>query len=144
MKKNIRLTLAILLLSSCSLFAQSKDEKAVAAATEALRLAMISGNQQELDKVVSDKLSYGHSGGLVENKTAFLAKFASGQSDFVSINLTEQTIDVIRKTAIVRHKLTADTNDNQKPGTVNLKVMLVFVKDGGKWKLAARQAVKQS
>lgn len=143
MKKNITLTVVFLLVISCTVVAQSRKEKSVASAAEQLRLAMISGNQRDLEKVVVDELSYGHSGGLVENKTAFLAKFASGQSDFVSINIKDQTIDVIGKTAIVRHLLSAETNDNQKPGAVNLKVMLVFVKTNGNWKLAARQAVKQ-
>jgi hypothetical protein len=39
--------------------------------------------------------------------------------------------------------LSAETNDNNKPATVHLKILLIFVKDGGEWKLLARQAVKQ-
>ncbi len=142
MQKIIKLTIVFLVFVSSTVAAQSRKEKAVANAVEQLRLAMISGNQQDLQKVVADQLSYGHSGGLVENKTAFLAKFATGQSDFVSISLKDQTIDIVGKTAIVRHVLAAETNDNQKPGTVNLKVLLIFVKTNGNWKLAARQAVK--
>lgn len=144
MKKNITLSILVLLLISSNVFSQNRAERSVARAAEQLRLAMISGNQKDLGEIVSDQLSYGHSGGLVENKAAFLAKFASGQSDFVAINTKDQTIDIIRKTAIVRHTLSAETNDNQKPGSVNLKVMLVFVKINGDWKLAARQAVKQA
>lgn len=142
MKRNLVLTTALVLMLNLVLTAQTRSEKAVGNATEQLRLAMISGDQKQLQSVVRDELSYGHSGGLVENKDGFLAKFASGQSDFVSIDIKEQTITVIKKTAIVRHVLSAETNDNKKPGTVHLKVMLVFVKAHGKWKLAARQAVK--
>ena len=62
--------------------------------------------------------------------------------DFVTIDLTEQTISISGKTAMVRHTLTAKTNDNNKPGDVQLKVLLVWQKKGGHWKLLARQAVK--
>src|SRR5690242_9669502 len=91
-------------------FAQSKDEKAVALAVENLRKAMVDGDSVMLAQLVSDKLSYGHSSGHVDDKTAFVQKIASGKSDFVSIDLTQQTISVSKKTAIVRHKLDAVTN----------------------------------
>lgn len=125
-----------------SMKAQNKDSIAVVAAVEQLRLAMISGIQDELNAIASDQLSYGHSGGHVEGKKEFVEKIASGKSDFVTIELTEQTIMVVGKTAIIRHALNATTNDSGKSGTVKLKVMLVFQKEKGKWLMLARQAVK--
>ncbi len=125
-----------------SLSAQTKAEREVAKTVEKLRLAMISGNRAELEQVASDKLSYGHSGGKIEDKTAFVEAIAGGSSDFVTINLTNQTIVVEGKTAIVRHVLDADTNDGGKPGHVHLAILLVFAKENGGWKMIARQAVK--
>jgi len=121
---------------------QTRDEKAVAAAVESLRKAMIDADKATLENLALDKLSYGHSSGALDNKNVFVEKIVSGQSDFVSIDLTEQTIDVSDKTAIVRHTLSAATNDGGKPGTVKLKVMLVWQKTKGGWKLLARQAVR--
>ncbi len=122
--------------------AQSKKETAVANAVEKLRIAMVDGVKDKLEAVVSDKLSYGHSGGHVEGKAEFVEKIVSGKSDFVSIYLTEQTISINGKTAVVRHILTAKTNDSGKPGDVHLRILLIFQKEGGSWKLLARQAVK--
>jgi hypothetical protein len=122
--------------------AQKKAEAAVAAAVEKLRKAMIDGNRQDLESIASDKLSYGHSSGLVESKSEFVEKIASGKSDFVTIDLPDQTISVSGNTAIVRHKLNATTNDGGKPGEVHLQVLLIFQKDQKQWKLLARQAVK--
>ena len=140
MKKYI---LAIVLVGISQLsFAQSRDEDHVKTALEQLRTAMIGGERAALEKIASDKLSYGHSSGLVENKQEFVEHISSGKSDFVSIDLTEQTITMARNVAIVRHILSATTNDNNKPGTVKLKVMLVWQKEKGHWKLLARQAVK--
>ncbi len=121
---------------------QSKQETAVANATEKLRKAMVDGNKEELEKSVSDKLSYGHSSGHIDDKKEFVEKIASGKSDFVSIDLSEQTISVSGKTAIVRHILNAKTNDGGKPGEVHLRILLVWQKTGGQWVLLARQAVK--
>ncbi|GGK64212.1 nuclear transport factor 2 family protein [Rufibacter glacialis] len=122
--------------------AQSKDEKKVAAAVEKLKQAMISGERKELEAVTSHNLSYGHSSGKLEDQAAFVQAIASGQSDFVSIDLANQTIQVTGKTALVRHQLSGQTNDGGKPGTVKLGVLLVWAKEGDKWKLLARQAYK--
>jgi ketosteroid isomerase-like protein len=122
--------------------AQTKKEIAVQAAVNKLIAAMISGDRAELEAVASSHLSYGHSGGHVEGRTEFVEKIASGKSDFVTIDITEQTIELVGKTAIVRHSFNATTNDNGKPGVVKLKVLLVFQKEAGAWKMIARQAVK--
>ena len=127
---------------SIATMAQSKDQKAVGDAVEKLRKAMVDGDRAALESIAADSLSYGHSGGKIENKREFVENIASGKSDFVSIELTEQTISVAGNNAIVRHTLTAATNDGGKPGNVKLKILLVWVKEKGQWKLLARQAVK--
>lgn len=126
------------------IMAQNKEEKAVATAVETLRKAMVDGDKKALEDIAADQLTYGHSGGNVEDKKAFVTALTSGKSDFVTIDLTDQTIIVSGETAIVRHKLNATTNDNGKPGTVALTVMTVWQKQHKKWVLLARQAVKQA
>lgn len=140
--KKIILTVA-LVFSICTLLpAQTKQEKAVANAVEQLRKAMVDADSLMLEKLTSPQLSYGHSGGALDDKTVFMQKIVSGKSDFVSIELPGQTISVSKNTAIVRHKLNAVTNDGGKPGEVHLAVLLVWQKLHGQWKLLARQAVK--
>lgn len=134
--------LGVLTLFSFASIAQSKDQKAVANAVEKLRLAMISKDRTVLESLTADSLSYGHSGGKAESRTSFVENIASGKSDFVKIELSEQTVSVVNKNAIVRHTLHADTNDGGKPANIKLKVLLVWVKEKGEWKLLARQAVK--
>lgn len=126
------------------IMAQSKEEKAVAAAVETLRMAMIDGNKQTLEAIAADQLSYGHSSGKVEDKKTFVTTLTSGKSDFVTIDLSNQTIAVSGETAIVRHKLDATTNDNGQPGTVSLSILTVWQKQKGNWVMLARQAVKQA
>ena len=122
--------------------AQSKDESAVAAAVESLKKAMIDADKAGLQKLTADQLSYGHSSGKVEDKATFIENIVSGKSDFLSIDLTDQTIAVSGDAAIVRHTLSANTNDSGIPGTVKLNILLIWQKQKGEWKLLARQAVK--
>jgi hypothetical protein len=138
----IRLTFLMALLS-ISAVAQTKAEQEVAAAVESLRKAMINPDQTVLESLTSEKLSYGHSSGKIEDRTSFVNTLVSGQSDFLDITLSDQTISVQDKVAVVRHKLSGNTNDPGKgPGTVNIGVMLVWVKEKGGWKLLGRQAFK--
>ena len=142
MIKQFLFTSITFILVTVSVQAQSKNENKVANAVEQLRKAMIDGSKTELENLVSDQLSYGHSGGHIDDKKEFVEKLTTGKSDFVTMDLTEQSISISGKTAIVRHKLNATTNDGGKPGEVHLLVMLVWQKKGGKWILLARQAVK--
>ena len=119
------------------------EEKKLEDAVEQLRVAMIEGNKTELERLAAEELSYGHSSGYVEGKTEFVEKLVSKQSDFVSIQLSNQKITVLGNTAFVRHDLSADTNDNGKPGKVNLHILIVWQKQDGHWRMIARQAVKK-
>lgn len=141
MKKLTVLIFACLMFAA-NTFAQSADEKQVAAAVEFLRKAMIDGDRTNLNKLAADDLMYCHSNGKVENKAQFVEALASGASDFVTIDLSEQVTKISGTIAMVHLKLVAQTNDGGKPGTTNLGVMLVYQKQKGEWKLLARQAFK--
>lgn len=133
------------LLVSCSVMmvkAQTKDEKEVIVAVENMRLALLSGEKTALENFAAVDLSYGHSGGKIQNRAEFVEAFVNGSSDFVSIEYKNQTVKVTGKTAIVRHQLHAVTNDSGKPGEAHIGVMLVWQKQGKNWKLLGRQAFK--
>ena len=122
---------------------QSKDEKEVVAAVEFLRKAMLDGDKAALDKIAAPELTYGHSSGTIEDKAAFIDALVSGRNDFVTIDLSEQTVKMVgNDLALVRHKLKADTNNGGTPGTANIGILLVWQKQKGQWKLLARQAFK--
>lgn len=136
--KKFNLLLACLALGTTLSFAQSKDETAVATAVDQLTQALLSGDRAALTAVAAEELSYGHSSGLIENKAAFVEAVASGKSDFTKIDLSDQTISVVGKTALVRHKMSADLGSTH----VNLGILTVWTKQKGGWKLLARQAYR--
>lgn len=130
------------MISTTQVLSQSADEKAVASAVEKLRKAMVAGDPASLKAIVAEDLSYGHSNALLENREEFIDQFVTGKSVFKTINLTEQTIKIVGDAAVVRHRLTGDTNNSNVPGKVDLSILMVWKKQNGDWKLLARQAVK--
>ncbi|MEJ7739551.1 MAG: nuclear transport factor 2 family protein [Chitinophagaceae bacterium] len=123
-------------------YAQSGDERQIAAAVETLKKGMLEGNKSVLESITASELSYGHSNGLMEDKASFVGALASGKSDFLTINLSDQTIKIVGNTALVRHRLSGTNKDSGKEAPVNIGILLVWQKQQGKWKLLARQAYK--
>ncbi|GAA0879465.1 nuclear transport factor 2 family protein [Algoriphagus jejuensis] len=133
------LTLGLLLSYTFS-FAQV--EKEVEAKVNDLRLALIDPTVANLEAISSVDLSYGHSSGKVENQAQFIEALVSGVSDFVSVSFEDQTIQVKKNVALVRHNLVADVLDGGKANSIKIGVLLVWQKEKGSWKLLARQAYK--
>lgn len=129
-------------LTGAGAYEAASDIKELETSIEALRAAMVDADKQALEKLTADELTYGHSGGYVEDKEEFIEGLVSGKSDFVSIGLSAQSIRVTGNTATVRHNLAAVTNDKGMPGSVYLHVLSVWIRRKGRWELLARQAVK--
>jgi hypothetical protein len=125
-----------------ALFAQSADEKAVAESVETLRKALISADKSVLENLAADQLTYGHSSGVIEDKRMFVDALVSRRSVFTAVSFLDQDIRISGDVAIVRHRLVADTNNNNVPGKVDILILLVWQKQAGQWKLLARQAAR--
>jgi ketosteroid isomerase-like protein len=140
------LTAAVVVLSSGLLhspsLAQSGDEAAVNQAVEELKQAMLKADKAKLEDLLSDKLSYGHSGGVIENKAQFIDVIAGKKTIYKTITVTEPSTSVVGDNAIVRHKLVVEFETDGKPGTSSIGALQVWNKEGGRWKLLARQAFR--
>lgn len=124
--------------------AQTKEETKIKELTEKLRVSMISGNKADLESLVWDNLTYGHSNGHIEDKAAFVTALSTKKSDFKTIELSEIGVTMAGNMAIVRHLLRGNTNDGGIPAKVNLGVVLVWEKRAEEWKLLARRSFKIS
>jgi hypothetical protein len=135
------LILGLLLYSTFS-FAQA--DKEVASQVEKLRLALIDPTIAKLSELSSIHLSYGHSSGKLENQAQFIEALVSGASDFAKVAFEDQTIQIQKDVAIVRHNLAADVLDGGIANSIKIGVLLIWQKEKGQWKLIARQAYKLS
>lgn len=136
------LLIASLCISPLSLANTKTDVEIINKKVAQLHQAMIDGDGKTLKQLSSPLLSYGHSGGHIEDQNAFIEKIVSGKSDFVTIDLAGQTVNISGDVALVRHTLDADIKDGGVPNKIHLGILLVWQKQAGEWKLLARQAFK--
>jgi hypothetical protein len=122
--------------------AESADEAAVKKAVDDLGKAMIAADKAKLEALLADQLSYGHSTGQIETKAMFIDVFVSKKTVAKSIVITEPTVAVVGNNAIARHTLAFEYEADGKPGLSKPGVLQVWTKDGGAWKLLARQAFR--
>ncbi|HKA45340.1 MAG TPA: nuclear transport factor 2 family protein [Burkholderiales bacterium] len=119
---------------------QTGKEGAVSAAVESLRKAMVGADKSALEKLTAPELSYGHSSGRLENKAEFIEALTSGKSGFSAIELSDQTVNVVDKVALVRHVF---LGTRRKEGDkMKLSILTVWLQQQEQWKLLARQAAK--
>ena len=140
MKKYL-MSLSFLFVSTF-LMAQSKDEKSLSDAVDILIQAMIRADKPVLESLTADDLSYGHSIGKIENKTQFIDAVVIGPFDYLSGNISDQTIKITKDVGVVRDVFTFKYKNNTEEGEMKLGVLLVWQKQSGKWKLLARQGYK--
>jgi hypothetical protein len=120
--------------------AQAGDEAAVRQAVEAFRKAMLGNDRAQLDALTAAHLSYGHSGGKVQNKAEFLDGAVA--SHWKSISVSDETTHIVGSNAISRFIFTGENESDGKINAVKIGVLMVWLKQDGNWKLLARQAVK--
>jgi hypothetical protein len=118
-------TVVMALLGAAPVVAQSGDEAAVAQAMEAFRNAALKADRGQFEALTADQLSYGHSAGRAENKAQFIEGATSGRSTWKFITLTDQTIHIVRTTAIVRYTFTGESERDGKTNPVKLGVLTV-------------------
>lgn len=110
--------------------------------TALLIKTMLEPDAETLDTLYSEELSYGHSGGLIENKSQIIYGLTQGSFHFDTIDISDETAQIVGDIGIVRHVLTTNYSDNGKTGTLKFGILLVWRMENGKWKLLARQAAK--
>lgn len=135
------LSLNLVIINGCK-----SDKTATPSLTETISKfykTLIEPTRDELASFVSDSLSYGHSSATIENKAQFIETLMEGKSNFLLIDIKDQTVHIQNNTAVVRHNLYAKIHDKDKPEMmIALHILSVWELVDGKWILWARQAVK--
>ena len=114
----------------------------VETAIDALTKGLLAADGTALDSLTLDGLSYGHSSGVVQDKAAFIDALTSHRSSFPSITLSDRSVSVIGDDAIARHVFTGENVAGGKTSPVHIGVLQVWHRDGGRWRLMARQGFK--
>jgi len=123
--------------------AQTRDENELTEKTYLLSHTIF-GNKDSatLVSLLAKTVSYGHSHGNLQNRDELIKGVTHNQSNYTDTAVSAIKIFIQDKTAIVRYLFKA--KENKKDGTVtdlDFSMLLVWIKEKGKWKLMGRQAV---
>jgi ketosteroid isomerase-like protein len=125
-------------------FAAEPGEKAVLAALEAWKAAMLKKDGAALEKIFHADLSYGHSSALLETKAQAIPHIVGGEG-WEKIELADTTVRLQGNVAIVNGKMDMHQRNKGKPTTISkLIVLTVWVKGPPGWQMIARQAVRRA
>jgi ketosteroid isomerase-like protein len=122
--------------------AEAGEEAAVKQNVEALREALLKADKAQLERLTAEQLSYGHSDGRVQNKAEFIDGVMTRKATVKSINFPDLKIAVAGDAAIARHLYESESETDGKPNSVKIGALEVWQKQGGNWKLLARQGYK--
>ena len=140
--KNV-FSISLVFLISIAAFAQSSQDNAVWSRVEALTKAIFeTKDSAALLDLVSARVTYGHSGGNIEDKGTMVQKAVTSKQSYKNTVFEKVSVDVDGNTAIVRHNFRGTSIENGTETPLNLAILQVWRKENGKWRIWARQAVK--
>jgi ketosteroid isomerase-like protein len=136
----------LLVLSVVALFAQTKNEVAVLASVRSLHAAIfIDKDSAAIENLLAAEVTYGHSGGKLENRREVVENCSRNKSTYTNLNQNGISVSINGKTAVTRYLLTGtETKPDGKSTELKLNIFQVWVKEKKGWKMMARQAVKVS
>jgi ketosteroid isomerase-like protein len=120
-------------------------EQAVLESERAWAAAVVSRDEQVLNRVLADELSYGHATGALDTKVSYISRIKSGAQNYVSFVFDAGQPAAPRiygDTAILIASATASSITDGKPNVKHLRYLHVYVKRAGRWQLAAHQSVE--
>jgi uncharacterized protein DUF4440 len=139
MSKIIWILLSALVLSAAS--NDLKGDREVLAAMDAYKDAMVHKDGATLERLLSNDLTYIHSGGKLETKADVIKSITSGKTIVEAIDFSDTTVRFYGKTALVRGRVDLW---HSKTNIVHMNVLHVWVKGPQGWQMVARQATRLS
>jgi hypothetical protein len=123
--------------------AQSKKEKELIERTYLLSHTVFgSKDSLTLEDLFAKKATYGHSHGNLQTRQQAIAGISKNKSVYADTALSNIQIIMDDDVAIVRHLFKANEIKPDKSVTpLNFSMMLVWIREKGKWRLMGRQAV---
>ena len=119
--------------------ATSKDDKEVLAAMDAYKEAMIHKDGAALDKLLSNDLTYTHSGGQHETKADVIKSITAGKTIIEALDFSDTSVRLYGNVALVKGKVDLY---HSKTNIVHMNVLHVWVKGPQGWQMVARQATR--
>ena len=115
-------------------------EDAVQKAEKAWASAAGRNDHAALERLISDQLLYGHSNGMVENKSEYLDKIRNGTRKYQSVEHENLVVKLFGETAMVHATVRFRGTSQNKPFDDLVVLLHLWVRQDGRWQLAGHQS----
>ena len=136
--------IAFFSLAGMAVFGQSAGEAALIERTYQLSSAVFGSRDSVLlEDLFAKKLTYGHSGGKLEARDEALRNILQNRSFYTDTLISDIQVLKAEKAAVVRYRFKAkEHKPDHSVSNLHFSMMLVWIKEKGKWRLMGRQAVR--
>jgi len=134
----MRLLVAFLVLTGLA-FGQEADIRAV---EQTWSKAILAKDTPALQKLLADELIYAHSTGIVNTKSNYISKIASGALKYEVVEFESMTVKPYGNTAVMHARMHIRGINQNGPFDDRMLMMHVWHKSGRDWQLVAHQTTK--
>lgn len=134
-------SLLLSLVAVCAFAAEPSADarKAVMAAEEKWKTAVIAADRATLETLLASDLFYTHSSAKTQTKEEFIQDATKGSTTYKSIEFQDSKMRQFGTTVVVTHRAVITT---VQTGVANLYITEIWAQQGGHWVMASRQATK--
>jgi ketosteroid isomerase-like protein len=101
--------------------------------------AMVDGDLDALDELLSDDVMYAHSDASVDSKASYLEMLRTGALIYHELEHTTEAVVSRPGVVIVGGTMSGSIHMNGSAKTLNSRVAAVWIAEDGRWRLAAFQ-----
>jgi uncharacterized protein (TIGR02246 family) len=129
---------AMLLMLSLSASAQESTEQHILKLEDQWTEALVKADTAFLDRLYTDDIVYTHTNGSVNTKTQFLDSIKAGKAKYIAVERSDVKVQAYGDTAIVTARAVIKVNTVTLPS----RMVHVFVRQNGEWRMAAYQSTR--
>jgi hypothetical protein len=119
----------------------AKLETAIRAAEQRRCTAMLGNDAAALDTLLDPRLTFSHATGVVDDKTAYLAKMAGRRITYLSITWSgERVITLADNAALMTGCMVSNVTVEGVEKRLDNRVLAIWVRDAADWRLVAFQS----
>lgn len=140
--RRIIVAVAVFVFAGFTIARAAGAEDEIRQAEKSWAAAVTSRDYAALGKILNDQLIYAHSTGAIETKGDYIGRLKSGAQRYDAIEPRDLTIRLHGNAAVAHSKVLMRGQSGDRPFNDQLMMLHLWVKQGGRWQLAAHQTTK--
>ncbi|MEK7403858.1 MAG: nuclear transport factor 2 family protein [Acidobacteriota bacterium] len=131
----------ILSLLAASLVMLGQEDE-IRKAEKAWAAAVVAGDRAALDRILAGQLIYAHSTGVIETKSEYAGRLRAGKQKYEAIEHEKLEVRVYGGAAVAHAHVRMRGRSDARPFNDRLMMLHLWVRQDGRWQLAAHQTTK--